>query len=281
VFIHCLRARGHTRITVAEGWGATHADWEHLIEASGYKKMTTEEQVPLVAMERRRRLRCAGRSAGQGHRPARHGEDAGAHLADAEDPGRAPGSRPLSLAAQGEGAPLRRLLDGHQGHAGVRDALRQEPLFRQKSRMHRELNPWLAAQKQGTETREAYVSALETFAERIADVLEVEAPDAVLAEGAPAMGGDGFQKLVPSEEPFAIGGVNAILVDRVGAELLGLWDRPELARELGGHRTSPLLEAAPSDSTSTSPSPRWSVTAPRCSGPRGPRISSPWPASPS
>jgi hypothetical protein len=35
-----------------------------------------------------------------------------------------------------------------------------------------------------------------------------------------------------------------IRVDRVGAAFLGLWDSDALARELGGHRTSPLLEVA-------------------------------------
>jgi hypothetical protein len=110
--------------------------------------------------------------------------------------------------------------------------------------MHRELNPWLDAQKKGHEDRAVYVAAIETFAERIADVLEVEAPDVVLAEGAPAEGGDGFEKLWPSAERFAVGGTNPILVDRVGAQLLGLWDNKDLARELGGHATSPLLETA-------------------------------------
>jgi hypothetical protein len=33
-------------------------------------------------------------------------------------------------------------------------------------------------------------------------------------------------------------------VDRVAAQLLGLWNNAELARELGGHATSPLLESA-------------------------------------
>jgi hypothetical protein len=130
---------------------------------------------------------------------------------------------------------------GMQGTVMLSDAT---PAFRQKWRMHRELNPWLEAKKKNAEDRGAYVAALEKFAERIVDVLEVETPDAVLAEGAPAMGGDGFQKLFPSDENFAIGGENPILVDRVGAELLGTWDRAELAKELGGHRTSPLLELA-------------------------------------
>ena len=59
------------------------------------------------------------------------------------------------------------------------------------------------------------------------------------------MSGDGFSLLLP-EQPgmLAIGGTNPVLVDRVGAELLGLWDNAELAGELGGHRTSPLIEVA-------------------------------------
>jgi hypothetical protein len=75
-------------------------------------------------------------------------------------------------------------------------------------------------------------------------ILEIEAPDVVLVEGAPAMSGDGFEKLFPSAEPVAIGGTNPIAVDRVGAQFLGLWDSAAVAAELGGHRTSPLLETA-------------------------------------
>jgi hypothetical protein len=107
--------------------------------------------------------------------------------------------------------------------------------------MHVELGPLL---KPGKMDRTAYVASLETFAERIADVLEIEAPDVVLAEGAPAMGGDGFSQFWPSKESFAVGGTNPILVDRVGGQLLGLWNNADLARELGGHATSPLLETA-------------------------------------
>jgi hypothetical protein len=88
------------------------------------------------------------------------------------------------------------------------------------------------------------VRAVETFARRMVDILEVESPHVILAEGAPAMSGDGFQVLFPSEETMAVGGTNPIMVDRVGAELLGLWDHAGLAAELGGHRTSPVLEEA-------------------------------------
>jgi hypothetical protein len=119
------------------------------------------------------------------------------------------------------------------------------PAHAQKSRMHRELMKALADQKSGAaNARAEYVATLEKFAQRMEDVLEVEAPDAVLAEGAPAVGGDGFQQFWPMKETFAIGGTNTVLVDRVGAQMLGLWDNADLARELGGHRTSPLLEVA-------------------------------------
>jgi hypothetical protein len=119
------------------------------------------------------------------------------------------------------------------------------PAFRQKWRSHRELDRALAMLKKGDpKARDAYVKALEVFAERMVDVLEVEAPDVELAEGAPAMGGDGFEHLFPSAENVAIGGTNVVAVDRVGAGYLGLWNSDALGRELGGHKTSPLLEVA-------------------------------------
>ena len=65
-----------------------------------------------------------------------------------------------------------------------------------------------------------------------------------LAEGAPAIGGDGFDKLWPAREHVAIGGKNTILVDRVGAEYLGLFDSKALGEQLGGYTTSPLISRA-------------------------------------
>jgi uncharacterized protein (DUF362 family) len=242
--IRCLKARGHDHITIAEGWGATHKDWMHLVDASGYARMAREEHVPLVAMD-----------------------DDGVFDVEGDQPGMPLGVRgmeathvptllmPKILAdtlAHGMFISLPKIkahrfavfslsIKGMQGTVMLSD---KSPAFHNKWRMHRELNPWLDAQKKGHEDRAAYVGAIETFAERIADVLEVEAPDVVLAEGAPAEGGDGFEKLWPSAERFAVGGTNPILVDRVGAQLLGLWDNKDLARELGGHATSPLLETA-------------------------------------
>jgi hypothetical protein len=119
------------------------------------------------------------------------------------------------------------------------------PAHTQKWRMHRELVGYMTKGKSEVpDDRKAYVDALEAFAGRMAAVLEVAAPDVVLAEGAPAMEGDGFQKLVPLDGSFAIGGTNPVLVDRVGAELLGLWKNKKLALGLRGHETSPLIEAA-------------------------------------
>ncbi len=246
--IHCLKARGHTKITVAEGWGATHKDWEHLVRASGYEKMASEEGVPLVAMD-----------------------DDGVFDVELDQPG-----KPLKVSgmeatnvpnllipkilaehlAHGMFLSLPKIkahrfgvvsmsVKGMQGTVMLSDA---SPAFRQKWRMHRELNPYLDSRKGAKEgepdDRAAYVAALEIFAERMSDVLEIEAPDAVLAEGAPAMGGDGFQKLYPSAEMVAIGGTHPILVDRVGAQFLGLWNEAALAKELGGHASSPLIETA-------------------------------------
>jgi hypothetical protein len=129
-----------------------------------------------------------------------------------------------------------------QGTAMYSDAA---PAYQQKWRTHREIAAALAlVKKQDPKARDAYVRSLDVFAQRMVDILELEAPDVVLVEGAPAMTGDGFDQLVPSTEAVAIGGTNVVLVDRVGAAYLGLWDNAALAAELGGHRTSPLLTAA-------------------------------------
>jgi len=244
--IRCLKARGHTKITVAEGWGATHKDWLRLVDVSGYAAMTKEEGVPLVAMD-----------------------DDGVFDVAPGEPG-----KPLAVTGMEKtGVPtllMPKILAEHLEHGlfislpkvkahrfgvvslsvkGVQGTIMlsdASPAFRQKWRMHRELNKWLDARKKDptSDDRALYVSALETFAERIADVLEVEAPHVVLADGAPGMSGDGFQKMFPSDEMVAIGGTNPVLVDRVGAQFLGLWKNAALAKELGGHTTSPLIESA-------------------------------------
>ena len=244
--IQCLKERGHTKITIAEGWGAKHTDWVRFVNVSGYDAMTRAEGVKLVAMD-----------------------DDGVFDVEGDQPG-----KPLKVTGMEKtNAPtllMAKVLAEHLAHGlfisapkvkahrfgvtsmsikggqGVVMLSDASPAFNQKWRMHKELSKALELIKTDeTAGKKAYLDALHVFAERMTDVLEVAAPHVVLAEGAPAMGGDGFGKRWPSAESVAIAGTNPILVDRVGAELLGLWDNAELARELGGgHKTSPLIETA-------------------------------------
>ncbi|MEO8702545.1 MAG: DUF362 domain-containing protein [Kofleriaceae bacterium] len=243
--IGCLKARGHTKITIADGFTGKAADWVRLARVSGYAELAKQEAVTLVALD-----------------------DDGVFDVEGDQPG-----KPLGITAiEKSRVPtlvMPKILAEHldhglyisipkikahrfavfslgikamQGTAMYSDAT---PAFRQKWRTHRELDKALALiKKEDPGGRAAYVKSLETFGERIVDILELEAPDVVLAEGAPAMAGDGFTKLYPSPEPVAIGGTNVIMVDRVGAEYLGLWNNDALAAELGGYRTSPLLVQA-------------------------------------
>jgi hypothetical protein len=110
--------------------------------------------------------------------------------------------------------------------------------------MHREINPWLQAwRRDQTDDRDAYVDALEKFAQRIVDVLEIELPDAVLIDGVPPVAGDGFALIEPFDEGLAIGSTNPVLADAVAMEWMGYLDNAELEREIR-HRTSPVLEEA-------------------------------------
>lgn len=243
--VRCLKARGHDKITVAEGWGAKHADWEKLVKVSGYAAMTREEKVRLVAMD-----------------------DDGVFDKEDDQPG-----KPLAVSGMEKthsptllmpkilaehldhglfiSAPKIKAhrfgvvsvsIKGGQGVVMLSDA---SPAYNQKWRMHKELGDALNLLKTDKVAgQKAYLRALEVFAERMSDVLEVASPHVVLAEGAPAEEGDGFAKRWPSAESVAIGGLNPITVDRVAAAFLGLWDNADLARELGGHKTSPLIEAA-------------------------------------
>ena len=243
--VRCLKARGHGHITIAEGWGAHHADWVKLVSVSGYEAMAREEGVPLVAMDDDGVFDVEGDKPGSMLRVS--GMDkttvptllSPKLLADALTRGM---FISLPKIKMHRFAVFSLAIKGTQGTIALSDAT---PAFRQKWRMHRELNPYLDARgRNAPEDRAAYVKALETFADRIADVLEVNTPDVVLAEGAPIMEGDGFQKLYPLHVRVAVGGTHVVRVDRVGAELLGAFGRAELGRELGGHTTSPLLEAA-------------------------------------
>jgi uncharacterized protein (DUF362 family) len=254
--VRCLKKRGHFAITIAEGCGISHQHWKRVAELTGYDAMAKAEGVRLVAMD-----------------------DDGVYDVEGDRPG-----QPLRVSGmERTGVPTLLLpkvlaehldrglfislpkvkahrfsvtsmaIKGMQGTVMLSDA---RPAYKQKYRTHRELNEQIKAKKAarradaGTppldpnQARAAHVGALLAFAARMADVLEISTPDVVLADGAPGMGGDGFWLLHPTEERVAIGGTNPVSVDRVGAELLGLWDNPRLASELGGHRTSPLITLA-------------------------------------
>jgi uncharacterized protein (DUF362 family) len=251
--VQCLKARGHTKITIAEGCGISHKHWLNVAHVTGYDAMAKDEGVALVAMD-----------------------DDGVFDVEGDQPG-----KPLPISGIGHTRVptllLPKILADHLDHGlflslpklkahryavvsiaikggqGVVMLSDKSPAYKQKYRMHKELNRWMDL-KHGKdedggavpaeENRALYVSSLMIFAERMADVFEIATPDAVLVDGAPAMGGDGFQVLKPSAELVAIGGTNPVLVDRVGAAFLGLWNGPELARELGGHASSPLIEIA-------------------------------------
>lgn len=243
--VRCLKARGHERITIAEGFAHAHADWERLVRTSGYEAMAKEESVALVAMDDDGVFDVAGDQPGK-PLAVRGMEQSRVPtllvpkiLAEHLEHGMfisAPKLKAHRFAVVSLG------IKGMQGTVMLSDA---SPAFHQKWRTHRELASALGAIKDGKpDARKRYVEALEIFSERMADLLEVAAPDVVLAEGAPAMGGDGFSKQWPSAEKIAVGGTNPILVDRVGAAVLGLWDNEDLGRELLGHKTSPLIEIA-------------------------------------
>lgn len=242
--VQCLKARGHSAITIAEGCGHSHKFWKDLVKMTGYEAMAAEENVRLVAMD-----------------------DDGVFDVEGDKPG-----KPLAITGIGAShvptllmpkvlaehldnglfLSLPRLkmhrysvisvaIKGMQGTVMLSDAA---PAYKQKWRMHKELKEYLDTKKAGAEDRSLYMASLRVFGERMVDVLEISTPDAVLVDGAPGMGGDGFQVLQPTAENVAIGGTNPVLVDRVSAEFMGVWGSAALARELGGHKTSPLIDIA-------------------------------------
>ncbi|XYH98747.1 DUF362 domain-containing protein [Sorangium sp. So ce1128] len=242
--VQCLKARGHTKITIAEGCGHSHKFWKDIAQRTGYEAMAAEEGAALVAMDDDGVYDVAG------DRPGKPLAIAGIQAT------RVPTLLMPKVLAEhldhGLFLSLPRLkmhrysvisagIKGMQGTVMLSDSA---PAYKQKWRMHRELKQYLDTKGPGQEDRALYLSSLRAFAERMVDVLEISTPDAVLGDGAPAMGGDGFQVLQPTAEMVAIGGTNPVRVDRVVAEFMGVWNSPALARELGGHRTSPLIEAA-------------------------------------
>jgi uncharacterized protein (DUF362 family) len=243
--IRCLKARGHTAITVADGFGGQPKDWDRLVDVSGYAKMCADEGVPLVALDDDGRFDVEGTQPGK---PLGLSGMEGTHVPTLLIPKLVAEHLDHGLFISLPKLKAHRFavfsiaIKSLQGAAMYSDAA---PAYRQKWRTHKEVGAAIALVKKGDpRARKVYVEALEKFAERMVDVFEVETPHVILAEGAPAMSGDGFQVLFPSAEAIAVGGTNPVLVDRVGAQLLGLWDHAGLAAELGGHRTSPLLEVA-------------------------------------
>jgi uncharacterized protein (DUF362 family) len=243
--VRCLKARGHSKITIADGFTGKPEDWRRLVKVSGYEAMAKDEGATLVAFDDDGVFDVEGDTPGKplGVKGVEH-----THvptlmmakvLAEHLDHGlviSAPKIKTHRYAVFSLG------IKAMQGTVMYSDA---SPAFRQKWRSHREIDGALAAIKKGApNARDLYVKSLEIFAERMIDVLEIEAPDVELAEGAPAMSGDGFEHLFPSAENVAIGGSNVVMVDRVVAQYLGLWANDALAKELGGHATSPLLETA-------------------------------------
>ncbi len=241
--VQCLKARGHTKITVAEGCSVPHKQFLALADLSGYAAMTREEGVPLVALD-----------------------DDGVFDVEGEQPG-----KPLAVSGlEKSHVPtllLPKALADHlergmwisapkikthrfsvtsvaiKGMQGIVMRSDGKPAHTQKWRMHAELLDYLKTKKTG-EDRAAFVRSLEVFSDRMADVLEIAAPDVVLAEGAPAMGGDGFQVMTPMPKKLAIGGTHPLAVDKVAAEYLGLWNSEKLANGLRGYKTSPLVARA-------------------------------------
>jgi uncharacterized protein (DUF362 family) len=243
--VRCLKRRGHTHITIADGCGNSHEHWQKAVDLSGYSSMAAAEQVPLVALD------DDGVFDQQGDKPGKPLAISGIEhtrvptllmpklLAETLEHGlfiSVPKIKAHRYAVVSLG------IKGMQGTVMRSEAT---PAYNQKWRMHEELKAYLHERKQHEpEDRKKYVASLELFAERMVDVLEISLPDVVLAEGVPAMSGDGFQNIRKVPGGIAIGGTNPVLVDRVGAEYLGLWNNAALAKELGGHRTSPLIEVA-------------------------------------
>jgi len=226
---------------VAEGCGHSHKFWLEVTKLTGYDAMTREEKVRLVALD-----------------------DDGIFDVEGDKPG-----KPLAVRGIDKSfiptLLVPKILAEHLDHGmflslpkikahryavvsiGIKNTQGtimlsdRTPAYKQKWRMHRELGEYLKTKKDN-EDRKLYVDSLLAFSNRVLDAMEISTPDAVLADGAPAMGGDGFQLLAPSAEKVAIGGTNPVLVDKVGAAFLGLYDNKELALGLLGHKTSPIIE---------------------------------------
>ncbi len=243
--VRCLRDRGYQRITIAEGCGGSNKHWKNTIRVSGFEAMASEEKVPLVAMDDDGVYDVEGDQPGK---PMAIDGIAGTHVPTLLMPKLLAETLERGLFISVPKLKVHRyavVSIGIKGMQGTVMRSEASPAYNQKWRMHAELKDYLKARKNNEpEDRSAYVASLELFAERMLDVLEISMPDVILADGAPAVAGDGFQYVSPLPGKVAIGGTNPVLVDRVGSEYLGLWNNALLAKELGGHRSSPLIELA-------------------------------------
>ena len=118
--VQCLKARGHTKITIAEGCGISHKHWENVARLTGYDAMAREEGVALVALDDDGVFDVEGDQPGKPLPISGIGQTHVPTLLLPEGARRAPRPRPLPLAAQDQGAPLRGGLARDQGHAGHR-----------------------------------------------------------------------------------------------------------------------------------------------------------------
>jgi len=244
--VRCLKARGHTKITIAEDIGAADADQTRWWRRIGMPDFVREEGVELVGLGTDGTPPVAIEPLAApfaGARLLRTSLMVARILADHLREGlyvSVPKMKMHRFAVMSLG------LKNAMGAILLADGV---PPHRQKWRMHAELGAWMRRTRAAgpdagpTGDRAGYVFALEQFAARIADVLEVELPDAVLIDGLPPVAGDGFDLDEPLRESVAIGSVNPVLADAVALEWMGYLDNADLAREIG-HRTSPLVEEA-------------------------------------
>ena len=240
--VQCLKARGHREITITDAWSSTETleQWQR---ATGLDRLIEEEGVRFVGLWDDR--------GPDGQQPAMLGAPY-------------PGARrlrtelmvPRVVARHLEGGlyisiPRMKMHRYAVMSLGIKNAMGvvvwrgvEAPNSR-SDRMHAEIGPWLSEFRGPThrDDRDGYIRSLELFSERMADVLEIELPDAVLIDGVPPVAGDGFALIEPFDEGVAIGSTNPVLADAVAMEWMGYLDNADLMRELH-HPTSPLLEEA-------------------------------------
>ena len=186
--IACLKARGHTRITIADGWSASTKHWPKLVEETGYRALAEEMSVDLIAL------------ADDGHYDTIDGEPGKPLRVTGMERTRVPNLlMPKILAEHLErglviSVPKLKahrfavMSGGIKGMQGTIMLTNARPAYQQKWRMHAELKEVLELKKnRDPKMARAYVDALNAFAARLTDVLLVEAPHVVLLDAAPAM----------------------------------------------------------------------------------------------